>query len=271
MMLSVILTTWRCGPWLDACRTSVREAAAAVRAGEVEILEVCNGNGVAAARNEGLKRAKGEWIVFVDGDDLVDARWFAEIAQRADDADLITFRLASFREGEDFRSRPAVKPFPFAWTACAYRRSIIPAEGFRDLVCGEDALFLLHCRCRAQRPLDVSLIVYGYRHREGSATSSRPTLRRFRDRVEYGVSWLEQAAAVRGADGDWAAARLRVARDVMGSLAIEVRQLEPQPWDLWYAALDRLLATKALPLRCALVAWLCRMLRWRALVRLIRK
>lgn len=276
MKISVIVTTWGCAPWLEACRESVRAAARKVE--DVEVLEVCNGNGAAAARNEGLRRATGDWIVFVDGDDVVDAEWFAEIARRADEADLIRFRLASFAGEEDFHANAVVRPFPFAWVACAYHRSLVQKDGFRPYQCGEDNLFLLECLQKARRVVDVDRVVYGYRQREASATSSSPTLARFMDRAAYGVEWLA-ASRRRGVVNpecspyrqEVAWARRRVAQDVLGSLAIEVRLLTPQPWKEWYNTLERLLATEMLPWDFALLAWVVKTLRWKWLARLIRK
>ena len=278
MKISVIVTTWGCEPWLEACRISVRAAVAVAQGAEVEVLEICTGNGVAAARNEGLAKATGDWLVFVDGDDVVDEGWLAEIVRRADGADLIRFRLANFVGDEDFRKNEAVRPFPFAWVACAYHRSLVQQDGFRPYQCGEDNLFLLECLQKARRVVDVDRVVYGYRQREASATSSSPTLARFMDRAAYGVEWLA-ASRRRGVVNpecspyrqEVAWARRRVAQDVLGSLAIEVRLLTPQPWKEWYNTLKRLLATEMLPWDFALLAWVVKTLRWKWLTRLIRK
>lgn len=283
MKISVIVPTWGCEPWLAACRASVRAAEAALKAAcapvVLEVLEVSNGAGAAAARNEGLARATGDWFVFVDGDDVIAPEFFVEVARQAADADLIRFRLATFSGDEDFRMNPPRRPFPFCWTACAYHRRVVPKSGFNPFVCGEDALFLLDCLVTAKRLVDVDRIVYGYRLREGSATSSAPSLKRMHDRLSYGLDWLG-AVREKGPGAHWrdasflnevSRARQLVVRDVMGSLAIETRLMHPPPWALWHEALARLLATGELPLKEAALARICKTLKWPLLARLVRK
>jgi glycosyltransferase involved in cell wall biosynthesis len=60
-MISVVVTTW--GKQPKACLQSVR-AQNVVK----EIIQIENGNGACAARNEGAAKATGEYIIFVDGD-----------------------------------------------------------------------------------------------------------------------------------------------------------------------------------------------------------
>ena len=70
--------------YLARCRECIDASVAAYR-GEVwvEVIEVMDEEhrGVDWARNEGLRRATGDWIAWVDCDDEVDTGWFPALAE----------------------------------------------------------------------------------------------------------------------------------------------------------------------------------------------
>lgn len=80
--ISIIIPVGNEAEW-KTCEASLRESiAAAGREVEAELLPCWDleHKGAYVARNEGLKRATGEWIAWVDCDDVVEKSWFGEIA-----------------------------------------------------------------------------------------------------------------------------------------------------------------------------------------------
>lgn len=67
--------------------------------------------GLSAARNTGLKYAKGDIIYFFDSDDLLNRNLFKYILERFEnnDSDLISFNYREFNDGEDVDSSSSLK------------------------------------------------------------------------------------------------------------------------------------------------------------------
>ena len=104
MKLSIIIPVGEISA-LNRCdqslRTSIENGPKDV---EVEVLPCYDleHRGVFSARNEGLKRATGEWIAWVDCDDIVEENWFAEIVaaiKKHPDVDIIQFDATEIRHG----------------------------------------------------------------------------------------------------------------------------------------------------------------------------
>lgn len=71
----------------------------AARDARIEVIRMAENKGQACARNEGLRRARGEWILAVDADDLLEPETLAETlrtAQQHPKADCIVFQLVRF-------------------------------------------------------------------------------------------------------------------------------------------------------------------------------
>lgn len=97
MKISVIVPWHRAERWWAACEASLaRSLACAETSHEWEMVVVRDeeGKGVAWARNEGLRRAAGDWIAWVDADDEVTEAWAPGIARAVTEhpaADVIVF------------------------------------------------------------------------------------------------------------------------------------------------------------------------------------
>ena len=158
--------------------------------------------GEGGARNAGLSVAKGNWIVFLDGDDLLAPDALNHIASLIEPAiDLIRFDYCMFSDGEgpSFHAAPANESTDIGISHSiemadlfvlvpqhAFRRTILDGLRFTNYRRGCDRVFiddvLLH-RMDTVRVTDA--VLYGYRQRPGSAMNSHPAFSILLDEMDH--------------------------------------------------------------------------------------
>ena len=221
MTFSIIVPVYNAGEYLSPCLESIREAARHARDVALEVICVDDGStdgsgaildayvgkkdvancaikvvhrsnaGVSAARNAALEMATGDWVWFVDSDDLVHPRslsHFAAVIDQCPEAQTVCF--TEFMSGVDAPTEWPPLPSPeesrllrkhtgemlkcHRRVVCAalVRREIIGKLRFEPYIMGEDMLFLSQIFWRTGAWAVSAAPLYFYRKHPGSAIAS---------------------------------------------------------------------------------------------------
>ena len=208
MKLSISILTLRRDALFERCMRSVERSIAAADADalEYELVVVEGVTPVGAARNEALRRMKGDWIATVDADDEVEEPWFGEICSAVREAekpgseiDDIVFDMTVVRGGREIAHRYGRSGTVGAQVVVAdilrdmrlgghlvrhvSRRSLWAAIRFADVRVAEDALVLPQVLAKARRVLPVACPVYRYIERTSSLCATTTSIAFFEQAV----------------------------------------------------------------------------------------
>ena len=254
----------RCGEILEAYRARFEDTTLPCRV-KYEVVHQKNA-GASGARNEGLIRAQGEWIWFIDPDDAiapfsfsflmrvlrehpVDVLRFgyrevptAETPFTAEERGLVFYDLT---KSEDVRlavSRHSL--WLVIWCACFRRAAIGDVRSHVGMLSGEDLLFAAQVDVRSKTLATTGTVLYNYVQRPDSCMKSldlqklRSTLERSRLQLETIRGWSQGAVAL--------PFFLKGERDWMCWAHKAIKQLPPddcrQLMPLYYAQFARLYA-----------------------------
>ena len=239
-LLSVVIPVYDAARYLDACFDTLLDE----REVEFEVIAVDDGSrdhsaailaaraaldprlrvitrenrGPSAARNVGLAHAEGDYVWFVDADDIVVPHALAIIGAvaRARDADIVSFNAESF--GDDAGIQPLYsKPKPaevvsgeawIRWTTAqgeylnypwfqAVRRALLEQHRMRfvENMLHEDIGWVTECLLHAQRVFHLDQALYRYRRHAGSLTGGIDDARVLR-RIDSYFIVVEQLRAL---------------------------------------------------------------------------
>ncbi len=203
-MISVIVPVYNCEAYLTDCLQSILASECV----EMEIVVVVDGStdgsariareiadknscvsvfeqpnaGLSAARNSGLDHARGEWIAFVDADDMIDRRMLSTLLRVAEDtdADIVTSPLSKFDTFPSYSaSTPTVEPRVYSPVDAVksslyqsdvchsaagkiYRRHLFEHERFKRGIYYEDleCFYRVALRCRSIAQIGCELYFY---------------------------------------------------------------------------------------------------------------
>ena len=163
----------------DASPDNPMELLRGFRDQRIKLIHLRENRGVAAARNVGLRIARGKYVSFIDADDVVDASYSETLITIAEQfsLDIVVAHTNDFRTMEQlkpvhsFRLNIKIKNIPLRrlsvqhFICRLFRRSAIRSLAFDEhLHMGEDILFIHWAMLAATRCMEIRYRGYCYRH-----------------------------------------------------------------------------------------------------------
>ena len=212
--------------------------------------------GEGSARNAGVDASTGEWVTFLDGDDV----WLPNCLEvavpllvRHPDADIVALKYANFDDGAEPPAPTCVDEKVFdvgAFVASEvilevgvfptfFRRGFAEGGRFSALPLGADRLYMAQCFARACSVVKCDAVVHGYRVRAGSMARAVWNARKVVSQCDYAFGSLTALAGsgkVLGREGCDYIASLWLS-DVPNRLARLPRDERRRAWEHWRGTL----------------------------------
>ncbi len=202
-----------------------------------EVLHQANG-GEGAARNAGLDVATGEWVTFLDGDDLW-GEWILKAAEELIcaylNADIVNLGFGVFEDGEAaecicgakweekkcrvYETRDELRSEVMLGVGVYptfFRREKFCGEKFSGLTLGADRLYVAQCLAKADEVVMDERVVHGYRLRIGSMAHLEWSAKKVGSMLDYAAGAFgvfERSGKMLGEEG------VRYLCDVMMGIA----------------------------------------------------
>lgn len=151
----------------------------------LRVVHLPENRGASAARNEGVRRARGEYLSFVDSDDRVEPELLEKLyrclTETGANISICGTEGMKLREGPGGVLSPAEAAFclarrgPFLWTAWGklYPAALVRDHPFEDrALCCEDLLFFYQLLKEVRKIAFLPDRLYHYTTREGSLVNS---------------------------------------------------------------------------------------------------
>ncbi|MBE6529931.1 MAG: glycosyltransferase family 2 protein [Ruminococcaceae bacterium] len=221
MMLSIIIPAYNCEKYICECLDSCLEQD--IPANDYEIICIDDGStdktteildgyaakyiqiklihqknsGVSAARNTGIEQAKGDYIWFVDADDLIQENILSELSSILSESENDIFFLKTYFFEDELtedeyrkKKRRELMPTEIRSTTCTqklFRREIIEKNHIRylsEISFGEDTLFVFDYLKYTKRSGTLDIPTYFQRRHSDSLTLAGNKLERECRRID---------------------------------------------------------------------------------------
>ena len=177
----------------------------------IRVVHKPNG-GEGSARNAGVAAATGDWVTFLDGDDV----WLPNhlevavpILRHHPEADIVALRYADFDDGAPppaptgaeetvfdlEESVPSEVVLEVGVFPTFFRRGFAVQGNFSSLPLGADRLYMAQCFAKARIVVKCDAVVHGYRVRTGSMARAVWNARKVVSQCDYAFGSLTALAA----------------------------------------------------------------------------
>ncbi len=168
--------------------------------------------GLSMARNRGVQKSSGKYIIFVDSDDYVSNKLLEEVDKKIDDSDILRFQIATEDENytkineyheEDFESMCGYDAFKYlssyhfvepAWCYVIRKNYYIENKfSFKKGVYHEDFGLIPYVIYKARKVKSIDFIGYYYIQRNGSIMNNND----YKKTVKKAFDMIEQYKTMR--------------------------------------------------------------------------
>lgn len=185
----------------DGTRKIIEEYAAV----DPRIIAIHKPNGgVSSARNVGLDRAAGEYIVFIDADDWVVPNYLFEFSKHSADIIFCWYQSFGFKLDNKFICSDLLKlskedipdfvacnfnelPLRTPWCKCI-KREVIESKKIRfrtTMRIGEDTEFLIYCLSQCKDLVYIPIVLYNYFCQENRVKDYKLTAEEYKSNLAY--------------------------------------------------------------------------------------